>query len=63
MPPADRGPGLQSPPDSSLKPNTTHVVKRELKTGTLGQNRRELPVQNVTRCIIGVRGNGHLKME
>ena len=35
MPPADRGPKLSSPPSRVLRRNTTHVVPRELKTGTL----------------------------
>ena len=36
MPPADRGRRAPSPPGRVLKRNTTHVVIRELKTGTLG---------------------------
>jgi hypothetical protein len=35
MPPADRGPTATSPPGHGLRQNTTHVVKRGLKTGTL----------------------------
>ena len=35
MPPADRGPKIPSPPSRVLRRNTTHVVTRELKTGTL----------------------------
>jgi hypothetical protein len=35
MPPADRRPRATSPPDRGLRQNTTHVVKSELKTGTL----------------------------
>ena len=36
MSPADRSPRPQSPPGYGLRRNTTHVVQRELKTGTLG---------------------------
>src|SRR5262249_25134311 len=36
MSPAERGSGAPSPPSRILRPNTTHVVIRELKTGTLG---------------------------
>ena len=39
MPPADRGPKVSSPPGRVLRRNTTHVVLRELKTGTLGHLR------------------------
>ena len=35
MPPADRGSEGPSPPGCGLRRNTTHVVKEELKTGTL----------------------------
>src|SRR6266542_4102923 len=35
MPPADRGPTASSPPSRDLKQNTTHVVMRKPKTGTL----------------------------
>src|SRR5262249_50466780 len=37
MSPAERGSGAPSPPSRVLRPNTTHVVIRELKTGTLGR--------------------------
>src|SRR5262249_58068049 len=37
MPPAERGPGIPSPPSLDLRRNSTHVVVRELKTGTLGR--------------------------
>src|SRR5439155_1896562 len=36
MPPAERGPGAPVTTCLGLRRNTTHVVKRELKTGTLG---------------------------
>jgi hypothetical protein len=39
MPPAERRPGIPSPPSRVLRPNATHVVIRELKTGTPGPTR------------------------
>ena len=40
MPPAERGPGAPVTTCLGLRRNTTHVVKRELKTGTLGEDHR-----------------------
>src|SRR6266516_5123259 len=46
MPPADRGPTASSPPSRDLKQNTTHVVMRKPKTGTLADLERCLADAN-----------------
>ena len=40
MPPAERGPGAPVTTCPGLRRNTTHVVKRELKTGAPARGER-----------------------
>jgi len=54
MPPAERGPGAPVTTCLGLRRNTTHVVKRELKTGTLGaRDRAQLVIAAYDSGLVG----------